>query len=138
MIHTTIQTFAIGQRVSRESTLRVMTNWFHDAQGTADFAGVTIPRLTEGAVAIDGICTGESCAGVTLALEVQTGGVFDQAKYSCHLYDGTVRINSISNGRATGTFSGTGRCTGQPGTANLDEFRITGGTFDVNVMDVAS
>jgi hypothetical protein len=132
------QTFAIGQRVSGESTLRVLTNWFHPAQGTADFAWVTVPRLTVGTVAIDGVCPGETCAGVTLALEVQTGAVFDQAKYSCDLYDGTVRINSISSGRATGTFSGTGRCTGQPGTADLDEFRITGGTFDVNVIDVAS
>lgn len=107
------------------------------AQQTADFAGVVIPRVSAGSVEIDGMCPGELCPEVSLALEVRTDDVFDQARYSCSLEDGTIRIESISGGRAKGTFSGTGRCTGQPGTEDLDEFAITGGTFNVKVIDVA-
>lgn len=132
------QTFALGQRVSSESTFRVLSNVAHPAQQTADFAGVVIPRLDAGSAAIDGICPGEVCPGVSLALEVSTAGVFDQAKYSCYLDSGSIRLTSISEGRAKGTFSGTGGCLGQEGTADLDQFVITGGTFDVKVINVPS
>ncbi|HST63175.1 MAG TPA: hypothetical protein VLK84_30980 [Longimicrobium sp.] len=132
------QTFAIGQRVASQTAFRVLSNVAHPAQQTADFADVTIPRLDVGSAEIDGVCPGELCPEVSLALEVQTTGVFDQAKYSCYLYEGRIRLNSISDNRAKGTFSGTGRCLGQEGTADLDQFIITGGTFDVKVIDVAS
>lgn len=132
------QTFALGQRVASQNTFRVISNVAHPAQGTADFAGVVIPRLDVGTVDIDGVCPGELCPEVSLALEVETGGVFDQAKYSCYLYEGRIRLNAISDGRAKGTFSGTGRCLAQEGTEDLDDFTITGGTFDVKVIDVAS
>lgn len=132
------QTYALGQRISGEHTLRIVSNVAYSAQQTADFAWVTIPRLTVGSVQIDGICPGESCASVKVALQVSTAGTFDQAKYSCDLYDGVIRINSISEGRATGTFSGTGRCLGEPGTEDLDSFAVTGGTFDVRVIEVPS
>jgi hypothetical protein len=132
------QTFALGQRVSSESTLRVMSNVARSAAQTADFAWVIIPRLTVGTEPIEGTCPGELCAGVTLALEISTNVSFDQAKYSCALDSGTIRITSLSGGRAKGTFSGTGSCLGQPETEDLDEFIITGGTFDVKVIDVPS
>jgi hypothetical protein len=132
------QTYALGQRVSRESTLRVISNVAHAQQQTADFAWVTIPRLTVGSAPIEGTCPGETCASVTLALEVATNLSVDQAKYSCHLDSGTIRITSISDGRAKGTFSGSGSCLGEPGTEDLEGFSITGGTFDVKVIGVPS
>jgi hypothetical protein len=132
------QTWALGQRVTSQGAFRVVSNVAQPAQQTANFADVTIPRLTVGSADIDGVCPGELCPEVSLALEVSTAGVFDQAKYSCYLYDGRIRLTSISDGRAKGTFAGTGRCLGQEGTADLDEFVITGGTFDVKVIDVPS
>lgn len=132
------QTYVIGQRVAQQGVLRVRSNVAYPAQRTADLAGVVIPRLEVGAVEIDGVCPGEVCAEVSLGLEVETGGIFDQARYSCYLYDGRIRLDAVSDGRARGTFAGTGRCLGQEGTADLDEFIISGGTFDVNVIDVPS
>lgn len=130
------QTYALGQRVASEGVLRVTSNVARAGQ-RADFSWITIPRLTVGAVAIDGTCPGETCAAVSLAIDVSSVGV-SQAKYSCALDSGTLRIFSIREGRAVGEFSGTGSCLGAPGTADLDEFSISGGTFDVKVIDVPS
>ncbi|HLM66600.1 MAG TPA: hypothetical protein VK358_03690, partial [Longimicrobium sp.] len=132
------QTFALGQRVAGETTLRVLSNVARSTQQQADFATITIPRLTVGRVDIVGTCPGETCASVFLALEVSTSAAVSQARYSCALDAGTIRINSITGTRAQGTFEGTGRCIGRPGTADLDQFSITGGTFDVNVINVPS
>jgi hypothetical protein len=132
------QTFALGQRVAGQTTLRVLSNVARNTQQQADFAIVTIPRLTVGRVDIVGTCPGETCAAVSLALEVSTSAAVSQARYSCALDAGTIRITSISGTRAQGTFEGTGRCIGRPGTADLDQFSITGGTFDVNVIEVPS
>jgi hypothetical protein len=130
------QTYALGRRDSGEEMLEVLSNVARNPQKQADFAWVTVPRLTAGSVAIDGICPGEVCPAVSLALEVSTDVAVSQAKYSCVLESGTIRITEISNSRAKGTFSGTGSCLGRPGTADLDQFSITGGTFDVKVRDV--
>ncbi|HEX6037920.1 MAG TPA: hypothetical protein VFZ20_07775 [Longimicrobium sp.] len=128
------ESYALGQRVESQGVLRVVANMAREGQ-RADFAQVTIPRLTVGSEAITGICPGESCAAVSLGIDLATGGV-SQAKYSCSLDQGIIRIFSIQNGRAEGEFSGTGSCVGAPGTADLEEFSITGGTFDVKVRDV--
>jgi hypothetical protein len=130
------QTYALGQRVAGEGVLRVMSNVARPGQ-RADFSWVIIPRLTVGSVTIDGTCPGETCAAVSLAIDVSAVGV-SQARYSCALDSGTIRIFSISDGRAVGEFSGTGSCIGAPGTEDLDEFIISGGTFDVKVIDVPS
>ena len=129
------QTYALGRRDSGEGMLEVLSNVARNPQQQADFAWVTIPRLTVGSVAIEGICPGEVCPAVTLALEVSTEVAVSQAKYSCALETGTIRITEIGNSRAKGTFSGTGSCLGRPGTADLEQFSITGGTFDVKVRD---
>lgn len=132
------ETFALGQRVASKGALRVMSNAAQPAQSTANFAQVTITRLEVGSVAINGTCPGETCNGVSLAIEVSTNVAVSQARYSCALETGTIRITSIRNGRAQGDFTGTGSCLGRPGTADLDQFSITGGTFDVKVIDVVS
>jgi hypothetical protein len=132
------QTYALGQRVAGETTLRVVSNVARGAQQQADFSWVTIPRLTVGSVEITGTCPGEACAAVSLALEVSTSAAVSQARYSCALDSGTIRITEISGSRAKGTFSGTGSCLGGPGTEDLDQFTITDGTFDVKVIDVPS
>lgn len=130
------QTYALGQRVSSQGILRVMSNTVRP-DNRADFTEITIPRLAAGEVLIDGTCPGEVCAGVSLAIDVSTVGV-SQATYSCALDNGVILVHSVSDGRAVGQFSGTGSCLGAPGTADLAEFSITGGTFDVKLVDVAS
>lgn len=132
------QTWALGQRVSGETLLRVGSNVARGAQQQADFAWVTIPRLTVGTVPINGTCPGEDCAGVFLALAVSTDVAVSQARYSCALNEGTIRVASISGDRARGTFSGTGSCLAAPGYVDLDQFTITNGTFDVKLIDVPS
>ena len=132
------QTWALGQRVSGQTLLRVGSNVARTSENTADFAWVTIPRLTVGNVPILGTCPGEDCAGVSLALVVSTNVAVSQARYSCALDEGTIRVTSISDGRAKGTFSGTGSCLAAPGFQDLDQFTITDGTFDVKMIDVPS
>lgn len=129
------QTYALGQRYTDDAHIQVVSNRKHDGD-VVDFAWITIPRLTAGAVTIDGICPGETCAAVSLALEVGTTGV-SQAKYSCSLDSGTIRITSVTETRVKGDFSGTGFCIGAPGTPDLDQFSVAEGTFDVRLIDIA-
>lgn len=130
------QTYALGQRFTDDGHILVLSNVKHGGEDVADFTWITIPRLTEGSVTIDGICPGENCAAVSLALEVGTVGV-SQAKYSCSLDAGTIRVTAVTETRVKGDFSGTGFCIGAPGTADLDQFSIAEGTFDVVLIDVA-
>lgn len=131
-----LQTYALGQRFADDGHILVLSNVKHGGADVADFTWITIPRLTEGSVAIDGICPGENCAAVSLALEVGTVGV-SQAKYSCSLDAGTIRVRAVTETRVKGDFSGTGFCIGAPGTADLDQFSIAEGTFDVVLIDAA-
>lgn len=130
-----LQTYALGQRFADDGHILVLSNLKHAGADVADFAWITIPRLTEGSVTIDGICPGENCAAVSLALEVGTVGV-SQAKYSCSLDAGTIRVTAVTETRVRGDFSGTGFCVGAAGTADLDQFSIAEGTFDVALIDV--
>ena len=130
-----LQTYALGQRYTDDGHILVLSNVKHSGEDVADFTWITIPRLTEGTVTIDGICPGENCASVSLALETGTVGV-SQAKYSCSLDAGTIRITSVTATRVKGDFSGTGFCVGAPGTADLDQFSIAEGTFDVVLIDI--
>lgn len=129
------QTYALGQRYVDDGYIQVMSNRTHEGDA-ADFTWITIPRLTEGSVTIDGTCPGETCAAVALALEVGATGV-SQARYSCSLDAGTIHITSVTETRVKGDFSGTGFCIGGPGTTDLDQFSIAEGTFDVKLIDVA-
>lgn len=129
------QTYALGHRYAADGYIDVISNEKH-AGDVADFAWITIPRLTAGTVDIDGICPGENCASVSLALEVGTTGV-SQARYSCSLDDGIIRVTSVTETRVKGDFSGTGFCVGAPGTPDLDQFSIAEGTFDVRLIDIA-
>lgn len=125
------QTYAMGHRYAGAGAIQVMSNRKRDG-GTADFAWVTLPRLSAGAVSVDRSCGTDTCPGVLLALEVGSAHG-SQARYSCSLEAGTLRITSISSSRAKGEFSGTGICVGAPGTDDLPDFRITNGQFDVKL-----
>lgn len=127
------QTFAIGHRYA--AAVGVISNVARSA-GLSDNTSLTIPRLTVGSVSIDPACETDYCAEVFLGLELPSAEG-SQAKYSCSLQAGTLRITAISDMRARGDFSGTGVCIGAPGTEDLEEFRITGGTFDVKVIEAA-
>lgn len=132
------QTFALGQRVASKGLIRILANVARGTEHEADWATITIPRLTVGSVDINGTCPGKECAAVSLGLDIETDVAFSQARYSCALDEGTLRITSVSDGRAKGEFSGTGSCLAGPGYQDLTQFSIASGTFDVKVIEVAS
>ena len=93
------------------------------------FATISIPRLTPGTETIDVANCTSNCAALIVAFgNDDTAGSTD---YFCGLETGTVVISSITEGRATGTFSGTGSCSDSVGTQT--QFAITNGTFNVPV-----
>lgn len=127
------QTFAIGQRYRGAGAIQVVSDLQRPGD-VSDFAWVVIPRLDAGTLAIDRACGTDYCPGVFFALEVKnTHG--SQARYSCTLESGTVRVTSISATRVAGEFSGTGACIGAPGTADLEQVSVAGGRFDVKLID---
>jgi hypothetical protein len=81
--------------------------------------------------------SGPSCPRVLVGLDLPTDGRAAQARASCSLETGTVRITTWSSTRAVGVLSGTGRCTMIDGRV-VDGFRITDGRFDVALTDVRS
>ena len=127
------QTFAIGHRYADDGAMGIISNVARSAT-LPDYMSLTIPRLTVGSAAIDPDCATDFCAGIFLGLELPAAEG-SQAEYSCSLQAGTLRITAISETRMRGDFSGTGVCLGAPGTEDLEEFRITGGTFDVKVIE---
>lgn len=128
------QTFALGHRYRPAGAVDVMSNVYRASAGASDAVHVTITRLTPGSVPVDRLCDADFCPGVSLALELpNVNGA--QARYSCSLQAGRVEITSIREDRMQGRFSGTGSCTGAAGTQDLEEFSISGGEFNVKLMD---
>ena len=122
------QTFAFASS-GADGTLEVVA---YRQRGGArfDFATLTVPEAAVGNVALD-VCLGETCASVTLALDVgQAAGSI--ATHTCNLDTGTIRLTTLSATRATGTVSGTGVCLPGSGGASVP-FQLTSGSFDVQV-----
>lgn len=128
------QTYAQGRRYPVAGALEVLSTQTRSST-TADFAWLDIPQVTTGTLAIDPDCDADHCPAVSLALEVGTTGV-SQARLSCFLRQGSITVSAISDTRVRGTFSGTGHCLGAPGTANVEDFAITSGSFDVPLVDL--
>jgi hypothetical protein len=103
------------------------------ASARFDMITVVIPRLSPGSAGIAPLlnCAGGGpCAFVT----VEFGASEDDADFthSCFLESGTVALASITDNRASGSFSGGGECTTPSGTVTA--FTITNGAFDVPVI----
>lgn len=129
------QTYAEGRRIRSAGALQVDTN--RQRSNDYDFARVTLPRLSTGSWATDRPCGTDYCPEIFIALELRRVHG-SQARYSCTLESGIVRITSISGTRARGGFSGTGICLGAPGVADLEHFSVSNGRFDVKLRDVQS
>jgi hypothetical protein len=130
------QSYAMGRRVRSAGALVAMSG-LQRGDALSDFVWVTIPRLSSGSAAVQRDCGASYCPEIFVALEVRNEHG-SQAKYSCSILEGTVRITGISEHRASGEFSGTGTCLGAPGATDMEQFSITDGRFDVKLRDVQS
>jgi hypothetical protein len=127
------QTYAVGQRAVELGVIEVVSGRRHGNE--VDVAFVTIPLLQVGTVQIDRDCDADACAAVLLALDMGLAQG-SQARYSCVLHTGTVRITALTDERVRGDFTGTGACFGREEGEQIEDFSISAGTFDVKLMDV--
>jgi len=102
----------------------------------ADQVYLMIPGQSTGTFAIDAsTCPwwDDRCATVFVVLELlNVHG--SQARYSCSLHSGTIRVTAASESRAIGEFSGTGVCADREMEADDPPFTITSGRFDVKLV----
>lgn len=120
--------YAVGGRASNGT---VIVASLPRTATTSDLVDMMIPRLTSGSSLVDVACLTADCARLVLLLGSPNADDGDAAQV-CRLTMGTLTITTISDSRATGTFSGTGQCTSS--TLATTEFAVTGGTFDVALV----
>lgn len=85
-----------------------------------------------GSVPIHAPCLGlPDCAQVQMRLGVRAGAN-QTPEMTCTLVGATVTVTARSATRVQGTFSGPGNCYAPGGSA---PFQVTGGTFDVPILD---
>lgn len=128
------QTYAHGLRYPDPASIEV-SSILQRPDNLADALWVNFPRQSAGSVAIDtNTCPAwdDACPSVSVALGLPTGGI-GQAKYSCRLETGSIRVASITEDRVTGEFSGRGTCTSDSG-QDIDGFTVTDGRFDVILL----
>jgi hypothetical protein len=95
---------------------------------THDVVSMVIPRLTNGSSTVDAACLSFDCAGLLLTLGEANDDGLDFLEF-CNVTAGTLTIATITDQRATGSFSGTGECVSSTNTTTA--FEVTDGTFDV-------
>lgn len=97
---------------------------------SVDILTFSVPRTTAGVETITESCPpGSGCARLLLGLG-QPHADGGQALQSCSLTQGSIRVTAISDGRATGEFSGTGSCISDRGEVT-DGFAVSAGSFNV-------
>jgi hypothetical protein len=97
-----------------------------------DFATIHVAGLTTGTRTIG--CTGQTCNDFAVFIETNTAE--SNYQFFCTLTSGSITVASISATHATGSFSGSGSCTGStPGTPTA--FAVTNGSFDVGIYNGA-
>jgi len=122
--------WAAGERDATNQVLTVEA-FMPRNSSTHDVLFISANRLSVGTSTITSSCSSNVCTVVSLTYAASnTTSGYDTA---CFLTTGSVTISSISNSRASGTFSGTGTCIPLSGGAN-SSFTITGGTFDVALI----
>ncbi len=134
------QTYALGHRYRNPNAIEV-SGILQRPGGMVDGVDIRIPRHAPGSSTIDSnACRwwDDGCPNVFLFLELRNvNGA--QAKYSCRLETGTIRLTSVSETRAEGEFSGTGQCSersGVPGEIiDHEGLNITNGRFEVNLVN---
>lgn len=104
-------------------------------QGRYHLVAFSISRLTPGTETVDVDCSGDTasqCSGLVIFFEFNenTG----ESTYLCGLETGTLVLSSISDNRASGTFSGSGFCFDPVGD-QVPGFTVANGTFNVPVRN---
>lgn len=128
------QTFAQGRRYRSPDGFDVLSTRFRGS--SADFVTIEIPRIEAGTFTIGGSCDLESldCPAVGIALQIPTTTTVGQARYSCELSSGTIRLATVTTETIAGTFSGRGSCITDTGD-ELENFVVSDGRFEVGVVE---
>jgi hypothetical protein len=115
-------TWAAGARDDANQMIAIAAN-IGRPSNTFDDIVIDFPQLTPGSV------TMANGAHVVITFGQTQSGT---ATWFCDLTSGSVVVTSLSDGRARGTFSGTGSCL--PATGGPVAFTVTNGSFDVPVI----
>lgn len=132
------QTYAYALRYERFDGVEVSAVRRRGA-GLADVVDLTIPSPRERSYLVDDFACARwdtSCPGIFVAFDLPTSGSAQEARWSCTVQRGTIRVSRMTSRRVSGTFSGTASCTGRDGEW-LDGLRVRDGEFDVPLDDAA-
>jgi hypothetical protein len=102
-----------------------------------DGVNVRVPSHATGTFTIDGDQCGwwdDTCAGITVFFGLRNANG-EQARYSCTMKTGTIRLTTLSATRAVGEFSGSGECLDRDAPQGSPAVTITGGRFDVKLYE---
>jgi len=127
------QTFAAGRRFGSPDAIEVH-GFAPRAGNVVDWIDIKIPTPGIRSYAIDATTchwSDDTCPTVFVVLEMATGSGA-QAKYSCQLQTGSIRVRSLTSTRVQGEFSGAGSCLENTG-AFAEEFTVSNGRFDVKL-----
>lgn len=119
--------WAAGVRDDQSQSIAIAAH-IPRANNTSDEVAIEFPQLTTGTVNI-----ANNGAHVAMAFGQPQSGT---PTWSCALTSGSVVLTSLSSTRASGSFSGTGTCTGSTGGPTA--FTVTEGSFDVPLVDAGS
>ena len=94
-------------------------------------AAFSVPRLTPGSETVDLVNCSSTTSCPALVVIFGVNDDTGESDYICGLESGTLVLSTITENRATGTFSGTGTCLDNVQTETA--FTVTGGSFSVPV-----
>jgi hypothetical protein len=121
--------WAVGGRNNAEANVTIAAS-MPTTGAMHHIATLQIPRLTSGSSTVNVNCTPQStCALGLFGFNVDES---EDPQFLCGLESGTIILTSISEGRATGTFSGSGTCVDDA--LNETTFAVSGGQFDVALL----
>ena len=101
--------------------------------GAYDQVSVHFPGSGVGTYPAGASCEGDHCAGVTLSLGNSTGGM---PTWVCGSVAGSVEVTASGADRVRGKFSGTLHCYSPAAPGQQPVLEMTGGTFDVAVVEL--
>jgi hypothetical protein len=113
-----------GREINAYTAAATGTDWVH----------LAVPGSGTGTWTIDpGTCPGwdEACPSLFVVLDLPRTGS-GAGRLSCSMEAGTIRVESASETRVRGAFSGSGSCMTDAGEV-VDGFTVTAGQFDVRL-----
>jgi len=126
-------TWAGGARVNDEGETTVLVTAVTKSGSDYGMTSIQLDGKAAGTYDMGGNCD-TNCAYAVAAFGISSWT--DSGERACFIDEGTVTVTALSATEARGTFSGMGSCITD---AEFDEpFQVSGGTFDVKVMDLAN